>query len=257
MKNKAKTSQGGSALVLTVIVLVTALVISLSISVISVMERKISSKARNSTPAFQAADSGLDWALRKINDSYGPETLADVFPDPDCSFDTSTGEINCSGGDAPNVDFSLFFIDRDSQIMRDAGLLVRNIYAIRSIGRSGLNEEEVNRSLEAYAAPNCPNVAGAGGFETISVGDFCVQNDDSQSETWSNAYLDCVDFNGRLCSAGELFAACESGSLTFNDDEWTDTVTNTGEAIIVSDDCSTFGAANMGNTNDFRCCFNR
>ena len=66
---KKNKKQEGSILILTLLALVGALSIAVAMVSISVIERKMTTKSRKSVTAFQSANSGIEWALKKINDA--------------------------------------------------------------------------------------------------------------------------------------------------------------------------------------------
>lgn len=134
-------NEKGSALILTMIVLVNAILIVTAIGVVSIMEQKSSSRTKNSTPALQTADSGMEYILKKINDGCSPID--------DCcdSFNSSTGKCAVS---ISNV--IIYFIKEDGggrSVVIDGNTELSNVAAVRSVGIYGTGQERVTRALEA------------------------------------------------------------------------------------------------------------
>jgi hypothetical protein len=144
-KNK-KIDEKGSALILTVIVLINALLIVSAITTISVQQKKQASKIKNSTPAFQLADSGIEYALKE---KKGNElsTIKDTFDsltgDGKVKITTDLG-LDASGSEG---DVYLYFLDDDG-VMGEMEL-VGDVKWIRAVGVYGQGSEMVSRSLQA------------------------------------------------------------------------------------------------------------
>lgn len=145
IKNIFKT-QKGSALVLTLIVLVNALLIVSAISVISIMERSMSGKVKSSTPAFQSADSGLEYALQKIKNASSTDPISVVCGAPNAS----TGKADCSSEISQSV--SLYFLKDDGTVMTSGQ--IKDVASIRSVGQAGNGEDVTTRAIEAAVAAN-------------------------------------------------------------------------------------------------------
>jgi Tfp pilus assembly protein PilX len=135
-------NEKGSALILTMIVLVNAILIVTAIGVVSIMEQKSSSRTKNSTPALQMADSGMEYILKEINVD-GCSTV-----DKCCdSFNSSTGRCAVS---ISNV--TIYFIQEaggDRSVVTNGSAELSNVAAVRSVGVYGTGQERVTRALEA------------------------------------------------------------------------------------------------------------
>lgn len=268
-KIKQNSRERGSALVLTVIVLVNALLIVAAISSISVIERKMSSRAKNSSPAFQAADSGVEWVLYKIANEGDPLTtdLAAVF-DPDTSGMGANGHYVCPDGTSSAVDLvvdcEFYFINVLGEVIVDDSTRLIDIDSVRAVGRAGVQEERVSRAIEVMMEiAHCPP-------NFIPVGDFCIQHDDNPALSWVEAATDCAESHeGRLCSSAEWFAACllsmpgevletDVIDMRVADDEWVDDMTSVTDARIVGQGgCSNVGEDDIaGGNHEYRCCVN-
>lgn len=258
-----KPGQRGSALVLTVIVLVNALLIVAAISAISVIERKTSSRAKNSSPAFQAADSGVEWVLFKVaneNDPLGT-TLADVFGAGNMD---ANGRYNCSSTPL-TVDCDFYFVNVIGEVIRDEDVRLIDIDSVRAVGRSGVQEEQVSRAIEVMMEiAHCPP-------DFIPVGDYCIQYDDNLAENFSAAAKTCAeDYQGRLCRSAEWFVACElsrpgealEGEILdmVNGAEWVDDYLDNDDVLTIGTggQCDNTSSGNdpIADTNQFRCCIN-
>jgi Tfp pilus assembly protein PilX len=254
---KIKNNEQGSILILTMLALVGAISIAVAMSSISIVERKMTTKTRKSTTAFQSANSGIEWAMKKINDANGiagtDKTIQEVFGgDPDIN-----GQMNCpvnlfSVGSGLNCKVTFLKKDTTSgeRVIITGGSDIEDIVAIRSAGTFGTSTEKVGRALEAYAMPNC------GADERVA--DFCIDNADSSpsANDWGAAVADCESAGKRLCTAAELVAANEASVVIHNlfsadvtgDDEY---AVVDGSAIDSVTSTITSAASN------FRCCRNR
>ena len=258
---KKQKKQEGSILILTLLALVGALSISVAMVSISVVERKMTTKSKKSVTAFQSANSGIEWALKKINDatidSGKVQKISDVFTMggdgkiscPSGFFDTDSGascEVYLLGG-----------TNQNRTIIKDNTITMDKVIAVRATGIYGQSaEEKVGRSLEAYAMPNCPE-----NYQRVA--DFCIQNAlQSQDDTWQNAINFCTEGGKRLCTTAELLAADHQGDFTdANSDniggssgEWTADVVDTSNNFYID---SNGDIQSDSGSYEFRCCVNR
>ncbi|MEA1925911.1 MAG: pilus assembly PilX N-terminal domain-containing protein [Patescibacteria group bacterium] len=258
---KNKKSQKGSALVLTVIILVNALLIVVAISAISVIERKMSSRVKNSTPAFQAADSGIEWVLYKVGSITDPnvKSLADIFGAGNMA---GTGRYNCPPI-LGSVDCDFYFVDATGAVIDNDNTKLIDIDTVRSVGRYGEAEEKASRAIEVMMEiAHCPE-----GF--VPVSDFCIQLDETanaDAETWEDSAKECVvDYNARLCTTAEWITSCKlskAGTISLNDItggwEWVDDLISTTEVLLIGNGATCTnnitGGVTSGPTHDFRCC---
>lgn len=263
-KNILKDNRG-SALIMTVIVLVSAVMISMAITAISVMESKLGGKVKSSTPALQVADSGLEWAIKKIGEASPEATIEEVFE----SFEGETGTVDCGEGigleSSDKKGCELFFLSGAEsapgsgqiayRVITEGNLPIGQIFSVRAVGKVGDAEkkEEVTRALEAMAAPNCPSGSAI-------VGDFCIERETGGSGgDWKDAAESCSSSGGRLCSAAELWAASQlagSGVSISDDGEWTDSIAD-GSSAITIDDGGTTALVSMDDSVEYHCCRNR
>lgn len=252
--------QRGSALVLTVIVLVNALLIVAAISTISVMERKMSSRAKNSTPAFQAADSGAEWVLYKIGASTDPmtTTLATIFPGGDGM--DGAGIYDCRSDFGLAVNCEVYFVDKLGEVVELDSTPLIGIDSVRVVGKYGEQEDEASRALEVMIEiAHCPP-------DFVAVGDFCIMEDQDSSGTWLEAVEHCAsNYEARLCRASEWVTACEldnGGVITLNDmtdgGEWVDDLTTVSDALTIGNgNCTTKQARDIDSVSrQRRCCIN-
>ena len=260
--SKINKKQRGSALVLTIIVLVNALLIVTAISTISILERKMNSRTKNSTPAFQAADSGVEWVLFKIKEEDPmTTTLASVFGPEGIVMDAQ-GLYQCPGG--LGIECEFYFVDDVGLIINSDATLLVNVDATRVVGKYGAQEEKASRAIEAVLKiANCP-----AGF--MPIGDFCIMEDDLDTDDiWQVTALSCVqDYDARLCTAAEWIVSCQlsevgeplDGQILDMTDgrEWTGDMTDTGDVLVFgAGNCTNNAEENStGDTNQRRCCAN-
>ncbi len=259
---KKQKKQEGSILILTLLALVGALSISVAMVSISVVERKMTTKSKKSVTAFQGANSGIEWALKKINDatvsSGNVQTIAQAFAPQTMDGD---GKISCPSGffDDGKSGCEIYLLgntNQDRKIIINPDTTLDKIIAVRATGIYGqLAEEKVGRSLEAYAMPNCPT-------DYRRVADFCVEGNLHSDSNWNNAINLCADAGKRLCTTAELLAAKGVNGLTLTDDigngenEWTADVVDTSNNFYI-DNNGDIGSELSSSDNKFRCCMNR
>jgi hypothetical protein len=254
-----RDGQKGSAIVLMVLVLINALIIVSVIASISLVEGKMSSNIKNSTPAFQAADSGIEWVLKKISDEADAnKKISIVFGPLD-----SSGKIDCPGGEVGGVECEVYFVDMTGALILDDNLPIYEIDSVRSVGKRGSDDELVSRAVEvSLALAGCPS-----GY--IKVSDFCIEIDkhlDADGNLISYSFEDAIDscakVDARLCSASEWVSACRaSASLGLNDmdGDWerVDDLTDTNRAIVFGNGtCNNSSQPLLTSTHTFRCCIN-
>jgi len=116
-----------SALIVSLLILAAILIISLSVSLVSVKERKISSESAKSSQAFQIADSGMELVLKKIEiDGW---TTIKEFEDNGMS--CNSGVIT---GNASNGSYELTFKDNIGTSI-NCGDNSSTIFGIKSAGK--------------------------------------------------------------------------------------------------------------------------
>ncbi len=263
---RLKDNEKGSILILTMLALVGAISIAVAMSSISIVERKMTTKSRKSTTAFQSANSGIEWAMKMINDANGitgeGKKIADVFGVG--ALNASNGKIDCPMGALfsanSNLECKITLLKRDSTtgsptegervIIDNENESMENIVAIRSAGTFGTDTEQVGRALEAYAMPNC------GGADE-RVADFCIDDTDRDGESsWGAAVAVCESAGKRLCTAAELVAAGQTISIS---DLFSADVTGDNEYAVVDVSVidSVINGGNIDANSAFRCCRNR
>ncbi len=256
MIKKIKKEKEGSILILTMLALVGAISIAVAMSSISIVERKMTTKSRKSTTAFQSANSGIEWAMKRINDVNGiagtDKTIQEVFGvNPD-----SKGQINCPNdlfSDGSGLDCKITFLKKDSvtggRSIITGSANMEDIVAIRSAGTFGTNIEKVGRALEAYAMPNC------GSDERVA--DFCIDRADRSSDgSWGGAVASCASAGKRICTVAELVAANEEGVSISNKIMTADVAGTAGNVLYVLVKDSSVEITS-DDDQDFRCCRNR
>lgn len=108
--------------------------------------------------------------------------------------------------------------------------------------------------------PNCPT----GFIEANSR--YCIESDERQGTSFSNAVNICYNLNARLCNWGEWYYACQKTSLGLsnmtNNWEYLDDTSDHTHTVTVAGypDCAkTMGLGTIGLTSPytFRCCFSK
>lgn len=269
MKNKAvfeknkkeiqKRGQTGSAIILMVLVLINALIIVSAIASISLVEGKMSSNIKNSTPAFQAADSGIEWVLKTISDETdASKTILEVFGPL-----AADGKLDCPAAQVGGVICELYFVDMTGALILDEDLEIYEIDSVRSIGKKGTDDELVSRAVEvSLALAGCPS-----GYAKVS--DFCIEVEEhtdslgnTMSSSFENAIDACFEVNARLCSASEWVSACQASawlSLNNMEDNWerVDDLTASNRAVVFgSGGCDNNSELPLTAAQRFRCCMN-
>ncbi len=254
--------ESGSILILTLLVLVGALTIAMATSSVAVLERKLTDKSQKSVSAFQAASSGVEWAMKKINDAGKDDRIRDVFGE----FSAEGGKIDCPsdifGGDTKSSCYIyLLELGEESnrrEVITDSNLLSEDIIAIRSVGLYGFEGKRVNRAVEAYAFPNC----GAGeervDYEDNDGEDKAICTQDFEREeyigqnSWDDADEQCEKVNHRLCTRDEFEAMADANLLIHSSGEWTADEAGSGQHYL-----SNGSAVNDDEVMHFRCCRDR
>ena len=125
-KNQASNGQIG--ILLAVLVMAITLVIAFAISEIVIKQMKMSATSSESVQAYEAADSGLEWALTQAKN------------DPNGGLDNVCG-TNCTlGTDCPTVGDASYCI----KVEPDTAVKWSDVTAVMSIGKAG----EVRRSIK-------------------------------------------------------------------------------------------------------------
>ncbi|MDH4330599.1 MAG: pilus assembly PilX N-terminal domain-containing protein [Candidatus Moranbacteria bacterium] len=134
MKNKNKFTKKGSVLVFTLFIMFIALIITMGIAVSSVIETKSVLSTKNSSAAFQVADSGIEAVSAKLKELYvdplvgASSTIDDVCDNTGLLSDCVSGR--CVGD---GMEFELYFYDinRDELGCSD---LIDDIDIVKSAG---------------------------------------------------------------------------------------------------------------------------
>ena len=147
MKKKKKFKhEVGSALLLATILLFVVLSLVVSLSYVTVMEQKMSSKTKSSVGSFFNADSGIEWALNNIANGQNTDTLITLFPDFN-----KTG-TDCASGSCTVCPFGgckVYLLGADGAVITTGTTKVSEIRAVRSVGTQGT---ETQRAIEAAVA---------------------------------------------------------------------------------------------------------
>ncbi len=146
-KNKYKKSrkaEEGSALIMTVIALASALVIVISVSVVSISEKELTGKIRNSAAAFQAADSGMEYILKRKEDGSinSGTNLDDLCGRRIDNLGACDPEIYVFG---EKLNIKIYFLGKDGILSSGTA---GEVGVIRSVGTAGKGKDSASRTLE-------------------------------------------------------------------------------------------------------------
>ncbi|MFC1645008.1 pilus assembly PilX N-terminal domain-containing protein [Patescibacteria group bacterium] len=145
MQNKNKKQ--GSVLVYTLFIMFLALIMAVGIIISSVSETSSTLATKNSTAAFQVADSGMEFVNQAIKENAGAvASVGDL-----CDLSSFVDACDSSGDDAvcesavSDMDFIVEFFDgeTDSDIM-ECGDDVSDILRVKSTG----TYKETSRAVE-------------------------------------------------------------------------------------------------------------
>lgn len=166
----SEASRHGSALLIATILLFVVLSMVVSLTYVTVMEQKMSSKTKSSVGSFFNADSGIEWALNQIANGSG--RIDFVFS----GIDAATGKKTCPdfGSGSP---CDIYLLDSAGKVINSANPNsittvsdISEVKAVRSIGTNNTGEV-TQRAIEAAVA------AGGGGCYTQYVTDpYIVSN---------------------------------------------------------------------------------
>jgi hypothetical protein len=139
-----------SVLAFSLIILGIIIMISLSISLVSIRERKASMSSGKSTSAFLAADTGVEKVLNML-----AKTDAEIVG----NIDWSTWGLSCSGGEVKSSDggFKVELKNKNGEPINCVGTTkVSEISSIKSIG-TGNGQQ---RAIEAAVAAGGSGITG-------------------------------------------------------------------------------------------------
>ncbi len=190
-----------SALVVTMLILGIILITALSISLVSVKERKASLGSNNSDQAFNTAQSGVESVLQQIK-TNSSGTLADIFN----STNDCPGTIS-SGG------YSVKLMDSSGNIVSGCSTPVSQIANLKSVGTYGQDQ----RAIEvAVASTNtCAKNSGNGIYVGVTSGTY--NGNMSKFITGVNGYTGANSLcqasypNSHLCMGVEILKTINCG----------------------------------------------
>lgn len=185
----------GSALVLAVIVLVNALFIVVAVSSISIVERKMSIKTRNTAPAFQAADSGVEYVLSRMDDD-DKDTIDAVCGVPL----TTDGTCIISLSDSIK-DVRIYFLGTDDKIITEGSTSPNLVRSIRSVGKFGGENYATTRAIEVVLAATTAGITGGCKIESGAVSSAWGDGCDSAAAALG---LGCEDANETDFQCGKI-----------------------------------------------------
>ena len=159
--------------------MINALLIVAAIAAISIVERKASTKTKNSAPAFQAADSAMEWVLKQLKGSSISD-VSDMCLSFDGPADSNPGLCIPDNSLTDNfigmpTDVEVYFMDSSGVVITDSTESIYNVNTVRTIGRYGINnDEKVSRALEV-------SVTDVGPIAWWAIADSKVPGDDGSS----------------------------------------------------------------------------
>jgi uncharacterized protein (TIGR02145 family) len=204
-KKTNKEKQRGSALVFSMIILVNAVIIVGSIVFISAVQKDTSSKVRHTSTALQAADSGIEHVLRVVNQEDRESDPVDILCD---SFSSSTGKCEADSVTADtNDNLTLYFFDKDNNLMTGFGHKIQDIAYVNAVGEAGHGQDRVSRSFKSVVGEKftcgLDLVSDDDGneYKTIEIASACwmAQNlnlDTAEKECYNNNPSNCDNYGG-------------------------------------------------------------
>jgi len=137
-----------SVLAATLIILAAMLAIAMSISLVSIQERKASIGSNDSSLAYQEAESGIENVMQKIKSSLknDPGGKVDGIATP--------GQNPCGVVIAPGK-YKVELKDSSGNVITDCTADVSSIDKIKSIGYSGQNSRAIETSVVTQTAVSC------------------------------------------------------------------------------------------------------
>jgi hypothetical protein len=156
-----------SVLIMSLLIMFAIVIITLSATLVSVRDRKISIGSGKSSRAFQTAQGGIEKALKVIIDLDGVDPVTLV------SSGGFGGGCNSSSKLIEQTDYNIELKDKDGvRIDCDSPTAtIADITSVKVVGREGTTE---NRAIEAaVAAQNTPGVTGG-----------CAAKQDGVGGTW-------------------------------------------------------------------------
>jgi hypothetical protein len=216
-KNKTKKGKA-SALAVTVIILGLVLSIGLSVSLVSILNKKASISSNKSNLAYSRADSGIEDFLYKIRNAGAGDTIQDI--DSNCS----SGVISSSDG------YKVEFKDEDDNFITSCATEVVDIDTIKSTGIAENNQ----RSIEMV-------VAASGACEINATGNF----DGNDLNGYDGGDQECEDKFGlgnRMCAASDF------ANGRPNEGGWYNAFIMTNDGIYFTDtnDCNGWTSTSAG-----------
>jgi Tfp pilus assembly protein PilX len=156
-QKKAKATfnkrQEGSALILTMVLLINAILIVSAIVAVSARQQQMSARTKNTAPALQLADSAMEYILQQYKSKGASVYISSICngdDGDDCGF---CAEYDCDG----DASITIYFISTsddgtDKQVIEsdDYGTTpLSSVKYIRTVGTYGSGNETAVRALEA------------------------------------------------------------------------------------------------------------
>lgn len=165
MQPQTKPKSKASVLIVTLMIMGIIVTIALSISLVSLKEKRTSLGSARSTSAYQVADSGIEKVMQLIKDNYAAGTVATIDTDGTCD-----GIYNSTQG------YQVELKDSAGNIISDCASAVSSIVSIKSIGTAG----QTQRAIEAAVAVT-GGVIKKPGTDNTCVAFYCAHSNQALS----------------------------------------------------------------------------
>jgi uncharacterized protein (TIGR02145 family) len=147
MEHFSNKKTKGSILAYSLIIMSIMIAIVATLSIATIIEKKSASSTAFSVQAYQTADSGLQLAIRKIDNNPG-KTLGGLFGT--CSSGAFTGFNDAGAG---SYDLNFYYDSPGTQLITDCtNTKVENVRNIKAIGKY----REAVRAIQVAVGINCP-----------------------------------------------------------------------------------------------------
>lgn len=147
-KLNLKKKSPGSSLIMVMIIMVNAILIMSAATAISYRQNKNSGVAKISAIAFQASDSGMEWALEEYRNASDTNTLSSEFGLSNTG--TSLEKNGYDLGLDSNIKIKFYFLNNKGSSLLKGNDTIDQLYFIRSVATyeagGGI---KVSRALEA------------------------------------------------------------------------------------------------------------
>lgn len=145
----------GSILAYSLIILAMMFAIAGSMSTVSILEKKGAGSSQASAQAFQVADSGVQLAIKKINNVFGLNSdnkIKNAFPT--CNNGAVSLQLDS------NQPYTLTFYDDSDALITDCDEYAKNVASIKSVGSYKTATRAIKVAVAATPAFTFPENCG-------------------------------------------------------------------------------------------------